>query len=70
VLRGKTGERSRLTVDLFRREGRSAPDAEYFAATGVSVTYDRDPWFIRLAIDPRANFTASDMTRLAVGIRF
>ena len=70
VLRGKTGERSRLTVDLFRREGRSAPDAEYFAATGVSVAYDRDPWFIRLAIDPRANFTASDMTRLAVGVRF
>ncbi len=70
VLRGKTGKGSRLTVDLFRREGRSAPDAEYFAATGVSVTYDRDPWFIRLAIDPRANFTASDMTRLAVGIRF
>ena len=70
VLRGKTGDRSRLTVDLFRREGRSAPDAEYFAATGVSVTYDRDPWFIRLAIDPRANFTASDMTRLAVGMRF
>ena len=70
VLRGKTGERSRLTVDLFRREGRSAPEAEYFAATGVSVTYDRDPWFIRLAIDPRANFTASDMTRLAVGMRF
>lgn len=70
VLRGKTGARSRLTVDLFRREGRSAPDSEYFAATGVSVTYDRDPWFIRLAIDPRANFTASDMTRLAVGIRF
>ena len=70
VLRGKTGERSRLTVDLFRREGRSASDAEYFAATGVSVTYDRDPWFIRLAIDPRANFTASDMTRLAVGMRF
>lgn len=70
VLRGKTGERSRLTVDLFRREGRSAPEAEYFAATGLSVTYDRDPWFIRLAVDPRANFTASDMTRLAVGVRF
>ena len=70
VLRSKTGERSRLTVDLFRREGRSTPDAEYFVATGVSVTYDKDPWFIRLAIDPRASFTASDMTRLAVGMRF
>ena len=70
VLRSKTGERSRLTVDLFRREGRSTPDAEYFVATGVSVTYDKDSWFIRLAIDPRASFTASDMTRLAVGMRF
>ena len=70
VLRGKTGERSRLTLDLFRRDGRSAPDAEYFAAMGMSVTYDSDPWFIRLAIDPRASFTASDMTRLAVGMRF
>ena len=70
VLRGKIGERSRLTLDLFRRDGRSAPDAEYFAATGMSVTYDSDSWFIRLAIDPRASFTASDMTRLAVGMRF
>ena len=70
VLRGKIGERSRLTLDLFRRDGRSAPDAEYFAATGMSVTFDSDSWFIRLAIDPRASFTASDMTRLAVGMRF
>ncbi len=70
VWRTKTGERSRLTLDLFRRVGRADADAELFRATGITMTYDRDPWFVRLAWDPKANFTASDMTRLAIGIRF
>lgn len=70
VWRGKTGDRSRLTVDLFQRAGRADPDAESFRATGVTLTWDREPWFVRFAWDPKANFTASNMTRLAVGIRF
>ncbi len=70
VVRGKTGERSRLTVDLFQRAGRADPDAESFRATGVTLTYDQEPWFIRVAWDPKANFTASNMTRLAIGARF
>ena len=70
VWRGKTGDQSRMTVDLFRREGRSDADSEFFRATGLALTWDREPWFIRLAWDPKANFTASDMTRLAIGMRF
>jgi hypothetical protein len=70
VLRRQTGEHSRLTVDLFQRAGRSDPDSEFFHGTGVTLTYDQEPWFVRLAWDPKANFTASDMTRLALGIRF
>jgi hypothetical protein len=70
VLRRQTSALSRLTVDLFRRAGRSDPDSEFFHATGVTLTYDREPWFFRLALDPNANYTASNMTRLAVGIRF
>lgn len=70
VYRGKLDERSRLTLDLFRREGRSDPDAELMAATGLSLTYDREPWFVRIAWDPKVNYTASNMTRMAVGIRF
>ena len=70
VLRRQTGDQSRLTVDLFRRAGRSDPYSEYFHATGVTLTYDQEPWFVRFAWDPKANFTASNMTRLALGIRF
>ena len=70
VLRRQTGEQSRLTVDLFRRAGRSDPNSELFHATGVTLTFDLESWFVRLAWDPKANFTASDMTRLALGMRF
>ena len=70
VWRAKTGVKSRMTLDLFRRTGRSEADAELFRATGIALTWDREPWFVRLAWDPKANFTASDMTRLAIGVRF
>ena len=70
VLRQKTGARSRLTVDLFNRSGRSGPDAELFRATGIAITYDREPWFARFAWDPKVNYTDSDMTRVAIGVRF
>jgi hypothetical protein len=70
VLRQKTGTRSRWTVDLFNRSGRSEPDAELFRATGIALTYDREPWFARLVWDPKVNYTSSDMTRAAIGVRF
>jgi len=70
VLRQKTGTRSRWTVDLFNRSGRSGPDSELFRATGIAITYDREPWFARLAWDPKVNYTDSDMTRVALGVRF
>ena len=72
VLRQKTGARSRWTIDLFNRSGRSDadPDSESFNANGITITYDREPWFVRLAWDPKANYTSSDMTRMAIGVRF
>lgn len=72
VLRQKTGPRSRWTVDVFQRAGRADadPETQSFKATGIGVTYDREPWFIRLAWDPKVNYTESDMTRLAIGARF
>lgn len=72
VLRQQTGERSRWTIDLFDRAGRadSAPDSENFHAMGVAITYDLEPWFARIAWDPKVNYTNSDMTRLAIGVRF
>lgn len=72
VLRQKTGARSRWTVDLFERSGRSDADpvSASFKANGVTLTYDHEPWFVRLAWDPKVNYTDSDMTRLAIGARF
>jgi hypothetical protein len=70
VYRGANLEGSRWTLDLFRREGRSDPDAERFAATGVTLTYDWEPWFVRISRDPKVNYTASDMTRVSIGMRF
>lgn len=72
VLRKKTGARARWTIDLINRAGRgdSDPDTEFFHARGVTLTYDRDPWFVRIAWDPKVNYTNSDMTRLAIGMRF
>ena len=72
VLRQKTGARSRWTMDLSKRAGRSdaEPDSEMFHATGIALAYDLDPWFARIAWDPKANYTNSDMTRLSIGVRF
>ena len=72
VLRRKTGPRSRWTFDVFKRAGRSDadPESEWFKANGIALTYDREPWFIRLAWDPKVNYPNSDMTRLAIGVRF
>ena len=70
VWRTSTGDRSRLTLDLFQRVGRANAESEMFRAIGIAMTYDRDPWFVRLAWDPKANFTASDMSRLSIGVRF
>ncbi len=72
VLRQKTGARSRWTIDLFQRSGRSDadPESQTFKANGVTLTYDREPWFVRFAWDPKVNYTNSDMVRLAIGARF
>ena len=72
VLRQNIGTRARWTIDVFNRAGRSdaAPDSEMFHATGITLTYDFEPWFARIAWDPKANYTNSDMTRFAIGVRF
>ncbi len=60
----------RVTLDLFRRVGREEVGAALRRGTGAALTWDHDPWFIRVARDPGASFSAADMTRVAVGLRF
>ncbi len=72
VARVKPDERTRWTVDVFHKSGRpdSDPSSERVRGTGVTVTYDFDRYFVRVASDPHVNFTDNNMVRIAVGVRF
>jgi hypothetical protein len=72
VARWKPDEKTRWTVDVFYKEGRpdSDPASERIRGTGVAVTYDFDPYFVRVASDPHVNFSDNNMVRLAIGFRF
>jgi hypothetical protein len=69
VTRIKPDEKTRWTVDAFHKEGRS-DDGEFVRGTGVTVTYDFDRYFARVASDPHVNFSHNHMVRVALGLRF
>ena len=58
----------RLTIDVLRKQG--LVDDVLIRKVGASFTYDWPRFFVRLAYDPRVNFTAEDMWRFIVGTRF
>jgi hypothetical protein len=71
VARIKPDARTRWTLDVFYKEGRgTADDPEKIHGTGISLTYDFDPYFVRIANDPYVNFTKDHMVRAAAGMRF
>lgn len=68
VYRTALPEGQRLTLDMLYKKG--LVDGAPIRRTGLSVTYDWPRIFVRMAYDPKVNFTAQDMTRLSVGTRF
>jgi len=58
----------RMTLDLMRKTGQG--DSGPVHAWGLSATFDFPSWFIRVARDPKQNFSALDATRIAAGLRF
>ena len=58
----------RVTLDLLRKTGDG--DSGYVRAWGWTATLDLPTWFLRLARDPKQNFSAQDATRLVLGVRF
>jgi hypothetical protein len=58
----------RLTVDLLAKRG--LVDGTPIRRIGLSVGYDWRRHFVRVAWDPKVNFTAQDMLRLSGGVRF
>lgn len=69
IARVKPDGRTRWTFDLFYKEGASADGDERVRGTGVSLTYDFEPYFVRVANDPHVNFTRDRMIRLSFGFR-
>ena len=60
--------KERLTLDLLYKRGLF--DGQRIARLGGTVTYDWPRYFVRLAFDPNTNFTADNVWRLSVGMRF
>lgn len=58
----------RLTIDLLSKTGLVAGTPIH--RLGLSVGYDWPRHFVRVAYDPKVNFTPQDMWRLSFGTRF
>ena len=72
VARYKPDDKTRWTLDIFHKKGREDADpfSEILRGTGVTITYDFEPYFVRVASDPYVNFTHNHMLRVAFGLRF
>jgi hypothetical protein len=58
----------RLTLDLLDKRG--LVNGEPIHRVGASLGYDWPRHFVRVAWDPKVNFTAQNMLRLSAGLRF
>ena len=68
VYRTTLSNGERATLDILHKRG--LVDGESIRKTGASFTFDWPRYFVRLAYDPKVNFTTEDMWRLSVGTRF
>ena len=70
VWRLSIDDHQRWTVDLSNKHGRATATDELVSGNALSVTYDFQDIFFRLAQDRKVNFTTEDQTRVSVGLRF
>ena len=68
IYRTPINERERLTVDVLYKRG--LVNGDRIRKLGATVTYDWPSYFIRLAYDPKTNFTPDNVLRVSVGTRF
>jgi len=57
----------RISTDVLHKSGRG--DSGAVRAWGATVTVDFWTWFVRVARDPKQNFSAQDALRLVTGVR-
>jgi hypothetical protein len=69
VWRRSLPEGKRLTLDAFARKGASEPGGTVYRGKGAMMTLDVNDWFMRVGYDPKANWTPSNIVRMAIGFR-
>ena len=60
----------RLTLDLADKRGRSDADGPWLQGNSLSLTWDWQGHFVRLAVDQKVNFSDDTQQRLSIGWRF
>jgi hypothetical protein len=63
-------EDQKLVLDIFNKSGPPDIQGQSIHALGASVTYDINRYFMRLAYDPKVNFTQDNMMRVSLGMHF
>ncbi|MFA5171368.1 MAG: hypothetical protein WC426_07360 [Sulfuriferula sp.] len=69
IARRMLDKQQRLSLDVTHKSGTST-EGNQVVGNGIALTYDFEPWFVRVAYDPYVNFTESQMTLFALGKRF
>ena len=70
VWRFKPDTDHRWTVDISQKSGAPAAGEAIIHGMGVSLAYDMPSCFVKLAKDNKVNFSDSNQTRVALGLRF
>jgi hypothetical protein len=68
VYRRPFADKQRLIVDLIYKSGTS--EGEYIRRRGLMLGWDRGDFGLRIAYDPRVNFSRYDMTRITLSKRY
>ncbi len=68
TVRSPVSGADRLTADVLYKRG--LVEGKRIARAGATLTYDWPRYFVRLAYDPYSNFSADNVWRLSVGMRF
>ena len=68
VYRKSLADNQRITIDILHKIG--IVEDTLIHRTGATATYDWPRFFVRLAFDPKVNFTPENMWRVSVGARF
>jgi hypothetical protein len=68
VYRNRLNSGDYISYDLLYKQG--LVDGEMIRKFGAAIEYDHKHYFAKIAFDPKVNFTANNMTRITLGLKF